>query len=388
MLLKICYLYVPSTFAVVNLLEILFYVFAAAAGFQIVVYTVIYGRLAFFSKRDEQKVSEPVSIVIAARNEEQNLLENLPSIMEQNHPDFEVIVVDDCSYDDTQDVLRAFQEKYDNLKTSQLKETKQFFGGKKFAITLGIKAASNDLVVFTDADCKPTSKNWLSDVCNSFNEDTEIVLGYGGYQRSGGLLNALIRFDAIYIAIQYLSFAVMGIPYMGVGRNMAYRKSLFFKNKGFASHQNIASGDDDLFVNEAGNAKNTRVVIGMPASTMSSAKSTFTEWWHQKRRHLTTGTKYKIHHLLLLGLISGSIILFYSSFALLLLNGYNWELVISVFATRMLIQLLIFYQSVKKIGEQGMWYVAPFFEILLMIIYPIFALSNIFIKPSKWKRIQ
>ncbi|MBL4651979.1 MAG: glycosyltransferase [Flavobacteriales bacterium] len=368
-------------------MEIIFWIFVCAASVQALIYSIVFGSLAFGKKHSSNTASEPVSVVISARNEERNLFENLPLILEQNHPDFEVIVVDDCSYDDTQDVLRAFSEKYDNIRITTVKETAQFFGGKKFAVTLGIKAAKNELIVFTDADCKPSSKEWLSALSNGFSNGKEIVLGYGGYENKGGLLNMLIRFDTIYIAIKYLSFAKMGVPYMGVGRNMAYRKDLFFKNKGFASHQHLKSGDDDLFVNETGNSKNTEVVIGSLVNTISKPKESFKEWFHQKRRHLTTGTSYKISHLILLGVLSGSVVAFYTAFLILIIIGFQWQIVLGLFAIRTLIQLVIFYQSEKKMGENGVWYCAPLFEILLMIIYPIFALSNLFIKPGKWKTI-
>ncbi len=213
---------------------------------------------------------------------------------------------------------------------------------------MGIKAAKNDLIVFTDEDCKPSSKEWLSAISNGFNEGKEIVLGYGAYEKQGGILNALIRFDAIYIAIKYLSFAKLGVPYMGVGRNMAYRKDLFFKNIGFANHQHIKSGDDDLFVNETGNSKNTEVVIGSLTSTISKPKESFKEWFHQKRRHLTTGKQYKISHLLLLGVLSGSVVIYHVSFLFLILAMFNWEIVLAVFGLRMVVQMLIFQQSEKK----------------------------------------
>ena len=368
-------------------MEIIFWVFVVAASLQVLIYSIVFGSLAFASKRKTKVAKEPVSVVIAARNEEVNLLENLPLILEQNHPDFEIIVVDDCSSDDTQDVLRAFSMKYDNFKVTTLKETVNFYGGKKFAITLGIKAAANDLIVFTDADCKPSSKEWLSALSNGFNEGKEIVLGYGGYEKKAGLLNTLIRFDAIYIAIKYLSFAKLGIPYMGVGRNMAYRKDLFFKNRGFASHQHIKSGDDDLFVNETGNSSNTEVVIGSLANTISKPKESFNEWFHQKRRHITTGKKYKTAHLILLATLTGSVVLFHSTFLALIVIGFQWHIVLGIFGARMLIQLLIFQQSEKMMGERGIWYCAPVFEILLILIYPLFTLSNLVIKPGKWKTI-
>jgi glycosyltransferase involved in cell wall biosynthesis len=370
-----------------NWVQGVFYLFIIAATIQLVAYLLVYSRFIFHKKKEvTQVVDQPVSVVIAARNEEQNLLNNLPLIFKQNHPDFEVIVVNDCSFDDTQDVLRAFEEKYDNLKVVNLKESNTFSGGKKFAVTMGIKAASNEIVVFTDADCKPTSANWLKEMAMQFSGNTEIVLGYGGYEAKNNFVNTLIRFDTISIAIQYLSFAMIGIPYMGVGRNMAYRKSLFFKNKGFAKHQHIKSGDDDLFVNEVGCRANTTVALSNDASTVSKPKITFKEWFHQKRRHLTTGTQYKWQHQLILGSLSMSSIVYLASFVFLLIFQVHPQIVLSVFVLRVLVQVVIYHQSIKKIGEKGLWYLAPILEIVLLLIYPFFVLSNIFIKPPTWKR--
>jgi glycosyltransferase involved in cell wall biosynthesis len=369
-----------------NWMNVFFIVFVITALFQLVAYLLVYSRFIFYKVKPPQSTKEPVSVVIAARNEEQNLLDHLPLIFNQNYPDFEVIVIDDCSYDDTQDVLRAFKEKYDNLKVVTLKESNTFSGGKKFALTLGIKAAEHEIVVFTDADCKPSSENWLTEMAAQFHPETEIVLGYGGYESQKKFLNMLIRFDTIHIAIQYLSFAIIGLPYMGVGRNLAYKKSLFFKNKGFSKHLNISSGDDDLFINQVGNKKNTAISISTAAKTVSAPKLTFNDWFNQKRRHITTGVKYKFAHQLILGLLSLSSFLYILSFVVLVIQNYLLPVVLTIFLTRVLLQFIFYRFSMKKIGEQGLWYLAPVFEMILTFIYPLFALSNLFIKQPKWKQ--
>lgn len=372
-----------------DFLEITFYVFLSCAAIQLLVYLFVYSRFVFHKEQSESLTADqPISVVIAARNEEQNLLTNLPLIFEQNYPEFEVIVVDDCSFDETQDVLRALAEKYDNLKVVTLKETSNFSGGKKFAVTMGIKAASNEIVVFTDADCRPNSINWLREMAVKFNHNTDIVLGYGGYESRSDFVNALIRFDTIHIAIQYLSFAMVGLPYMGVGRNMAYRKSLFFKNKGFASHQHIASGDDDLFVNQTGRRDNTSVALSKHATTVSKPKLTFMDWFQQKRRHLTTGTKYKWYHQLILGILGLSSIMYLVSFFTLVVNGFMLSFVLTLFLGRVVVQMIVFQQSMKKMGEKGLWYLAPILEAFLLLIYPAFAISNLIIKPAAWKRMN
>jgi poly-beta-1,6-N-acetyl-D-glucosamine synthase len=199
----------------------------------------------------------PVSVVICARNEARNLSDFLPAVLAQDYPHYEVIVVNDCSYDSTADVLKSFEHKHANLKIITVKEDPIHQHGKKFAIMVGIKGASHDLVLFTDADCKPASKQWLRAMTRGVKGEKEIVVGYSKYEKLPGLLNKLIRYDTFHIALQYLSFAKAGSPYMGVGRNLGYKKSLFFHNKGFASHYHIDSGDDDLFINEVATATNT-----------------------------------------------------------------------------------------------------------------------------------
>ena len=177
----------------------------------------------------------------------------LPSVLEQEYPDYEVIVVNDCSEDNSYDVLGILLEKYPNLKISTINKDPKFTHNKKFAQFIGIKAAKNELLLFTDADCKPVSNRWLEYMTSHFDEKTNFVLGYGGFFSKGGLLNKYIRYDCMFIAMQYLGMALRGVPYMGVGRNLAYRRSVFFRNKGFGSHNHIVSGDDDLMVNSIGN---------------------------------------------------------------------------------------------------------------------------------------
>ena len=145
--------------------------------------------------------------------------------MGQDYPLFEVIVVDDCSWDSTLSVLKEIQKEQPRLKVLELKEDHFYKHGKKLALTIAIKSAQYEHLVFTDADCFPASKNWLTQIMEIFDEKTEIVLGYGAYSNKKGLINKMIRMDTLRIGLQYLSLAVAGMPYMGIGRNLAYRKS-------------------------------------------------------------------------------------------------------------------------------------------------------------------
>ncbi|MBN2763022.1 MAG: glycosyltransferase, partial [Bacteroidales bacterium] len=260
---------------------------------QLVYYLGIYARLVFYRHKQSAGLNEPVSVIICARNEADNLEKYLPAVLSQHYPEFEVIVVDDGSSDDTEFLLRRIAERYPHLRTTTIREDKKFTHGKKLAVTLGIKAAKYDILLFTDADCEPASDQWLKKIVTKFTAGREIVLGYGGYFSHKGLLNKYIRYDTLFIAMQYLSFALSGFPYMGVGRNIAYRKSFYRKTAGFSKHLHLFSGDDDLFVNENADKRNTTVEFSHESHTRSVPGDSFSKWWRQKKRHLTTAPLYK-----------------------------------------------------------------------------------------------
>lgn len=351
---------------------------------QIFYYLFFFGRLAFY-KNKEQVLDDklPISVVICAKNERDNLLEFLPEIFKQDYPQFEVVVVNDNSLDDTEEVLKAFSLQHKNLKIVNIPDNDRFFGSKKFALTLGIKAAQYDHILLTDADCKPASKNWIKSM-SEFDTSKQIILGYGAYQTQKGLLNKLIRFETFFTAVQYLSYALAKLPYMGVGRNLAYDKVLFFKNKGFASHQHILSGDDDLFVNEVATSKNTKIVVGEEFKTISLPKTSFKSWIKQKKRHLSTGIHYKFSHKFLLGLFQFSQLIFVVSFFILAIKNYGIYLIITILVLKYFIQIFVYWLCAKKIGEKDIVLFIPLFELFFIIFNPLLVISNLVIKNTKW----
>lgn len=326
----------------------------------------------------------PVSVIICARNEEENLKQYLPSILNQNYPQYEVIVVNDASEDNSSWVLDSFAKQYPHLKISTIKKDEKFNHSKKLAVTIGIKAASYEHLLFTDADCKAASSDWIKQMVQSYKRNTEIVLGYGGYLKTKGFLNKLIRFDSLFIAMQYMGFAKAGIPYMGVGRNLSYKKTLFFNNKGFARHASLQSGDDDLFVNETANKQNT--AVNTTAHTRSKAKNSFSLWIIQKKRHQTTFHCYKIHHQFLLILEPLSRAIFYLFIpAILIINPNTFLIVISLFTLRLIILILTYYFSTKTLKEQDLLLFSPLFDILCLFIDLIIKLSRNPHQQNKWK---
>lgn len=328
---------------------------------------------------------EPISVIICARNEADNLSQYLPLVLEQNYPNFEVIVVNDRSWDRTREVLETLSEQYKNLKIVKVPEGEKFIAGKKFAVTMGIKAASNEWLVFTDADCSPASPNWLLGMQQPADEQVSIVLGYSPYMRNRGILNSLIRFETFFTAINYLSFALKGMPYMGVGRNMAYKRSLFFKNRGFAAHMHIPSGDDDLFVNANATSRNTEIRINPDAHVWSVPNTTLGAYLRQKKRHFGAGKFYKKSHQFILSLQIIAQFLFYALLTALCFFKSGILVAGGVFGLSLLIRCLIYPRLLKRLNYAELRWWFPVLDILLFVFLIINGILSIFIKKVKWK---
>ena len=356
--------------------------------FIIQLYYLIYyhSRLRSYSPyRELPAVDIPVSVIISARNEAANLSINLPLILEQNYPDFEVVVINDCSIDDSENVLKEIGEKYTHLKIVTVTENEKFKTGKKFALTMGIKGSKNDYLILTDADCRPASSNWIMHMAANFSEPKQIVLGYSPYSKSGGFLNGFIRFETIKTAMNYLSAALAGDPYMGIGRNLAYTKALFFKSKGFGSHMHVLSGDDDLFVNQNATSGNTSIEIHPDAFVFSDAKTNIFSLFKQKRRHMGAGKLYKGKHRRILSFDALSGLLFYILLLLCLILNYDPWPALGLFIFRLITQLIVYYKVFRKLdGKNLIWYL-PFFDLIYYVYLNIFGLIGIFIKTKQWK---
>ena len=341
-----------------------------------IIYYLKYTKILFHVNKQPIKEKFPVSVIICARNEAVSLRKNLPVILEQDYPDFEVIVVNDCSEDDTEMVIAELRQKYKHLRSTNIVKDKKFTHGKKLALTIGIKSAQHEWLILTDADCKPVGKNWLYNFQRNFSYDTSIVLGYGGYRRRKGMLDKIIRFDTLFIAMQYLSKAISGKPYMGVGRNMAYRKSLFINSKGFAGHSHLLSGDDDLFINKVANAENTKVEIDKGSFTVSEPVNSWKNWFYQKKRHLTTFSHYKPKTRYSLGTELISRFMFYTCFVVLLIMNQILPLIFGIFGLRLILQLVVFKSIMKRLNEKYLLLISPIMDVLIPFINFIVIISN------------
>lgn len=349
-------------------------------------YVLNYWAIAFFKNTHVavNNNSEPVSVIICARNEDENLTEFLPKVLSQTYPNFEVIVVNDCSYDNTENVIDEYAKIFPNLKKVTIKEDAYYKHGKKFAILVGIKAATYENMVFIDADCYPTSNNWLQMMVNGFSKEREVVLGYGAYEKNDSFINKLIRFDTFMIAAQYLSHAIKGKAYMGVGRNLAYKKDLFYRNKGFSSHYHINSGDDDLFVNQVATPTNVNVCVHHDAFTVSKVKTTFKSWKLQKVRHLTTSPFYKQSTKAKIGFNYFTQYVFWMALVPLFFSLNTLILATAILLLKVFFQWLVIRKAAIKLNEPDLWVSCFIYELFLLFIYPIFHLAKAFYKPNNW----
>ena len=365
-------------------IQVIFTVFVIVFFIQLGYYFGIFSFFIFDSKKPLDVSEEiPVSIIIAAKNEASNLTENLAFLAIQEYKNFEIILVNDHSKDATLSVMQRFKETHPKLiiKIIDLKNNSK--GNKKNALSKAIAQASHPNLLFTDADCKPKSKYWITLMAAHF-QSKEIVLGYGAYQKiKNSWLNKIIRFETLITAIQYFSYAKIGIPYMGVGRNLAYKKKLFIDNNGFETHKNILSGDDDLFINSVATKENTAICYDKKAHTISKVNTDFKKWLQQKKRHITTAGSYQFKHQLLLGLYYVSNVLFWVLSFVLLVVSPNVILVF-LFLLKLVIQYFYFYKASKKLDEKDLIIFTPILELFLIGIQMYLFISNILIKPKTW----
>lgn len=343
--------------------------FVLATAIQLFYWLGVFPKIIFHKSPTNKAVEHSVSIIICAKNEAKNLKSNLPFILQQHYKCFEVIVVNDRSNDETVEIILEFQKNYPILRLINSSRDKI---GKKFALADGIQAAKYKVLLLTDADCRPNSLDWLRLMQSPIEGEIAISLGYAPYHRYAGWLNRFIRYETFYTALQYIAFALWGHPYMGVGRNLLYQKSLYEKVGGFNSHGHIASGDDDLFINAVSHTNNIAVVIDKRSFVFSEPKRDWRSFVRQKTRHLSTGTTYRLKHKVLLALLSGSHAMHYLFGTFTLIQGYQ-SLVVLGFLIRMSILLLVSQFILRKLDEKDLLMWIPVLDVMMLLYFIIFS---------------
>lgn len=313
----------------------------------------------------------PISVIICAREESENLRRNLGAVLEQDYPQFEVIVINDGNTDESEDYLTILEEKYPHLYHSFVPDSSRYISRKKLAVTLGIKASKYDWLVFTNANCMPQSNQWLRLMARNFTSRTQVVLGYSGYERGKGWLHKRAAFDNLFTSMRYLGFALAGSPYMGIGRNLAYRKELFYQQKGFSAHLNLQRGDDDLFINHVATPENTRVETDANAIVRMQPLLRAKDWKEEKIGYASTARLYHGMQRWLAGFETLTRLAFHASWIAAMVIGilhFHWlaaGVAFLLFLFRFTMQAVIVNKTAHDLEEQRRYYFTlPAFDLL------------------------
>ena len=369
------------------MIHILFWVFVACASIQFLFYSLVaIALLAYKRKSDPKANPSGISVIISSKNELENLKVLIPKLMKQNHPEYEVILVDDRSTDETYDHYIDLDHQQNNFKLVRIDSTPDHINNKKYALTLGIRAARYDYVLLTDADCNPESNNWVQEMSLGFDTDKKnFVIGFSQYLEAPGLLNLFIRYETLLTAISYVGLGLLGRPYMAVGRNFAYKKSFFLDNKGFGKFQNVVGGDDDLLANQHARSRNTTIVLSADATVYSKPETSWGNFLRQKTRHLSVGKHYRFTDKLLLGLLTLSKILFWFCFIAVIMSVFETYLVLACFFIVMVSLLSSLLLLGKKTGSKSSIWMLPILDFIYLFYYISTSLRVLFTKKVKWK---
>jgi len=342
--------------------------------------------LIFHSENAEIKNNQiGVSVIIAARNEFENLKKLLPALKDQEYSNFEIIICLDRCSDESLDYMKSIESDFENLKLVLIDYLPDHFSPKKYALTLGIKKAKYDWILLTDADCLPNSNNWISSFAAYMDDNVDFILGFSPYRKLIGILNNYIRFETFSTAYEYLSSVLLKIPYMGVGRNMAYKKEVFLNNLGFGRFQGIMGGDDDLFVNHHAKGERTRIVLGSDSLTYSEPKISFSTYKRQKLRHFSVSKYYRNFSKLILSSEWAMTLILWLTFIILALNKENLIWAAPLFIGYLGFKILLNYLVSKKMGDGYSFVLLPLLEFIHIVFVPLFVTISTATNKIKWK---
>lgn len=329
----------------------------------------------------------PVSVILCARNEAANLQKKLNTILQQDYPVWELLVVDDASTDATPRLLAHYERHYAHLRVLRLTQKK--LAGKKGALAAGIAAARYDSLLLTDADCMPASPRWIQRMATqAIHDQATLVLGTGPYVGAPTWRTRWVQYETAYVAAQYSIAACWGMPYMGVGRNLWYTKAAYEAAGGFEAHQHLASGDDDLLVNAIATEQNTTLCLHPESVVYSEVPPTWRALYHQKTRHYSSSSSYRWQHQLALGALSISVVVFYvGMLGLMVVNPWNFLILVPVFGVRLMGQYRVYYRLLQAWQQTDVLPYVILLDALLPLYYAIFALAVL--RPQRrplWER--
>ena len=355
-------------------------VFGSITLLQLLYYFVVYARFSFSRKKKAVAMQQvPVSVIVVIKDAASSLLKFLPSMMSQQYSQFELVLVNDHSHDQSELVVKEYQSQYSNIKLVNLESAVTTIRGGKFALSMGIRCATYEHMLFTDVECYPTSSHWLEKMAENFVSQKQIVLGYSSYEKRNNLFNRLLHFDTLHNAIQYFSLAMCHSTYRGDIRNIAFTKTLFYAQQGFASHNHISCGEEDIFISRAATRQNTAVEFSPESFVLSQHKIPYSYWKNHKMGLYYTRHFNTLKNRLLLGFYAILNLLFYVCLVLAILGSLaNKPLlftILGIAAARLLSQYLVYGFAAKKLNEKQ---VIPFlllYDIIFAVMNPLYFLS-------------
>ena len=366
------------------ILSVIFYIFVVCTAVQIIYY-LAFSSFLFESKKDKTIPPEiPISVIIYTKNQAKNFLSFIPSILDQEYFKFEIILINNASSDNTSVILETFAKKHSHIKVLNVENNEAFWGSKKYALTLGIKAARYPNLLFTDMNGQLVSKHWISEMSKKFTAKKTIILGYKKYHKENSLTNIFIRYENLLRAIKCFGFTKLGSPFMAFGNNFGYQKSEFFRVNGYINHMKITAGEADLFIKDAANNKNTTFCISEQSFIKTAIPLSFSKWFAENKEESIITKKYKFKHRFLLKFFTFSKILFYV-LATVLFFVYPYQIILLIVLSYFLVQYIVIGLSAKKLKEPQIIFFLPFLEIGLLLIQISIFSANLISKPNHWK---
>ena len=362
-------------------LPIIFVVlFGIITFLELIYYYVIFARFSFHKKKKAVSIQQvPVSVIMVVKDAAGVLLKTLPRLLNQQYAQFEVVIVNDNSQDETKLLVLEYQQQYKNIKLVDLDSAVTTIRGKKFAISMGVRCASYEHLLFTDPECTPSSSHWLGKMAENFVGQTRIVLGYSTYQKRNNPFNRMLHFDTLLNAVEYFSLARIHSTYRGDFKNLAFTAPLFDKQRGFATHNHISYGEEDIFISRAATKNNTAIEFSPDAVTVLQRASNFRYWKDHKlglfytrklntfkNRFLLNG--YAIINLLFYIALTFAILFTLSDMILLIVT-------LSIAAVRLISQYLVFGFAAKRLNEKQVIPCLLIYDLIFAILNPLYFIS-------------
>lgn len=365
------------------MLSLLLYVFIAIVFIQLFYYLGVFSSFSFSKESENNPKRIPVSVIVYARNQAEEVKKLLPHLVNQNYHDYELVLVDNASSDETLDIFKEYAQMFANIRLVRVENNETFWNNKKYAQTLAIKAAKHEYLLFIDAENAIDNELWIMSMASNFTLNKTIVIGPSMYFKAKGFLNKVIRFDAVFSQLHSFSWTNYGAPFSYFSRNIAYKKEEFYKVSGFITHMNNRLGEREFFLNEAAKSKNTAFTNSKNALVYLKPFSKSSQWLNQKIEddyllsQLNFGNKFKVR------LFHASQFLFFLLAIVLLILQIEWLITTIIIILRYLIAWIIVAKSVKKFNQSDLVWLFPLLEICKTTTQ-----TNIFIKNAFRKKVQ